>query len=461
MGLRILSIALALLCGCGHALRSNQASLRQYVGRGDYGPAMSKLSEAKGTIYGEADRVVYWLNEGLLLHQLGQYEKSNEDLHQADSAAEDLYTKSISRIAASMVTNAMAQAYSPEEYERVLTFIYAAFNYLSQGNLNEAMVEIRRVNDKLAQFSSQYAGKDRYSQDGFAHWLGGILMEEEGSFQEALVSFRLAAEAYQTYQRHYGLQPPSYLGEDVVRAAKLAGQSDLARELSANHPNAGETFELRKEMGEIVLIGATGLIPEKEQLMVTCIADPKLPVPLCDFGLHQNAWRQNRLIVAPGLDVIKIAFPTMHPPPRPPNMLALKVANTTVAGQVSEDLTGIALRCLNDRIGREYAESIMRAITKYIAQKGASALAKKATGSSQLGGFVDLVGGVVNQATEAADTRSWFTLPAAFSVARSWVPPGEHEVSIEVRSASGALLREHVRRVTITKGKRTILMFRD
>ena len=75
--------------------------------------------------------------------------------------------------------------------------------------------------------------------------------------------------------------------------------------------------------------------------------------------------------------------------------------------------------------------------------------------------MVGLLGAVVSVATEAADLRSWTTLPAEIGVARLALPPGRHDVLVRFYDRFGSEVRRAQRhRVIVPAGGRALLSTR-
>ena len=76
-----------------------------------------------------------------------------------------------------------------------------------------------------------------------------------------------------------------------------------------------------------------------------------------------------------------------------------------------------------------FFRTILRGLTKYLASRGAEKV-----GGKGLGLLANLLGAV----TERADTRSWLTLPGQVHVLRLHLPPGRHDVKLELLGADRA-----------------------
>ena len=77
-------------------IQAHYEEMRPSMTRGDWKAAVASIEDAKKSgIYGEQDRVMYWLNYGTVLHYAGDYQKSQDVFVQAESAIQDLWTKSV------------------------------------------------------------------------------------------------------------------------------------------------------------------------------------------------------------------------------------------------------------------------------------------------------------------------------------------------------------------------------
>ena len=84
------------------------SSLKQ----GDYNQAVQKVFEAEiEDEYADKDKLLLHLDKAMLLHYQGNYQQSNNEFDKAERIIEELYTKSISKAAASMLANDNALDY--------------------------------------------------------------------------------------------------------------------------------------------------------------------------------------------------------------------------------------------------------------------------------------------------------------------------------------------------------------
>ena len=160
-----LAILVGLLTGCVGA-RSVQDKSYDLSRKGHLDAAVDFI-DASSLASSSKDRLLYLMERGTLLHLQGAYEESNVDFEAADRLTEELYTKSLSAGALSFIVNDGVVAYSGSDYESVYLNYFKALNYLALGELEEAGVEARRVDEKLRYFSDLYEEKTVFREDGF------------------------------------------------------------------------------------------------------------------------------------------------------------------------------------------------------------------------------------------------------------------------------------------------------
>jgi hypothetical protein len=156
------SIRLFVFLGCVVFLFFSCASSSPYIEidnsiRSDrYHDAAASLEEKKNNLYGNDEAILYYLDAGMLHYYAGDYHTSVALLQDAERAIEEAYTKSILKLAASVLNNDTSKTYDGEDYEDIYTNAFNALNYYHQGSMEDAVVEIRRMNEKLAFLSDKY-----------------------------------------------------------------------------------------------------------------------------------------------------------------------------------------------------------------------------------------------------------------------------------------------------------------
>src|SRR5262249_29935059 len=123
-------------------------------------------------------------------------------------------------------------------------------NYLMLHQSEEAMVETRKLNDKLYKF--RYEGKKNYDQNPFAFYLSALIEESQKDWDTAYIDFK------KTYELNPGLE---YLHEDLIRAGVAARRGEDVAEWKKKWP--GLKPANFKEVGEVVLVYQQGWGPQK------------------------------------------------------------------------------------------------------------------------------------------------------------------------------------------------------
>jgi hypothetical protein len=450
-----------ILLSCGQTQMVNTTGMiRQQMMAGNYNAALSTLRQSKNEGFKEQDRVVYWMNEGMLLYLVGQYQDSVNVLNLAERRSKELYTKSISKGITAAFTSEAATDYEGEDYEKVLLNVLKALDFLALKETDEALVEARMINEKLKLFNTRYGNKNVYNQDAFAHWMMGLLFEMEGSYDDARIAYVKALEVYQQdYAANYGIGIPSFLGEDIVRASLLSHSSeDVEKYRQMLGAGLGRTVDEIKSKGEVIFINLNGEGPSKSDFVVTCwFLDAARWA--CDAEPGGKYMKKTTIVVPPQGTVIKVAFPELHVTEPRNTHLTLTASGQTIQTSAVEPINGIAAKVLADKMQIIFRDAMIRVITKTLSSKGAGAVAEKAVGGEAgkfLGFLTERGSSAVMQAYEEADKRAWMTLPAQIEVARFWLPPGTH--TIGVQSAHGfATMIPHVK---VEAGKRVFIGYR-
>ena len=156
------------------------------------------LSKSKKKLTRKAT-FLYYANRGVVKHMLGEYEVSNELLEQGYLFGED-YSKNYLNEAASFLVNSTITEYKGEDHEHLLLLYYKAINYLKLNDYESALVECRRLNNRLNELGDKYKSDNKYKRDAFIHNLMGIIYEASGDPNNAFIAYR---NAYNIYKEDY------------------------------------------------------------------------------------------------------------------------------------------------------------------------------------------------------------------------------------------------------------------
>lgn len=394
--------------------------------RGDLAHALSSLRSAN--IRNARNEFLYYVNGGLVLSMLGKYLESNKYFETAYQLGED-YRKNFFAGAASFLTNPTITEYRGEDHEHLLVLYYKAINFLKIGRTEEALVECRRLNIRLQQLSDRYENPDRYREDAFIHMLMGIIYDMDHDYNNAFIAYRNAFEIYESsYQHLFQISPPEQLKQDLLRTASLAG---LTEELSHWKEEFGKP-EYRYQPtpnGQLIFFWHNGLSPVKTEWSLNFVADTRndvvffineemhfaFPFPLASLGATDRS-------MLASLQVLRVAFPRYIERPEYFQSARLVWGDKQQMLAEVQDVNRIALHTLQQRMTRELGHALIRVALK-------EALELQARRNDQVLGSLL---GVVNALTERADTRGWQTLPHSIHFARLSLPPGRHQVRLEL-----------------------------
>ena len=401
-GKAVVLVWLALLTGCAGG--NIYPKLYQSLSNGDCATA-GAMVETSQKQYGANAQLLYLLDSAMVALQCREYNLMQERLHAAEDLAEKLWTESISRQAASIVSSDYVLKYEGEDYERVMMHIVSALGYLQSGQLDEALVEVRRLNTLLNTYVDQYKAEQLYKADAFGRYLSGLLREADGDVDGAYIDYAKAVEAYQGQADIYPFGMPHYLLKDFFTAAEKADRMADALGLvpdgpekpkglkSADHPSA-------EKSGRVVLIVFAGEGPQKVQGTVV-VPTPRGPISVAfpQVEVMDNDCVYGKLLLAKGAEQVGAEV------------------------QRVSNINRIALKSLEQKKGRIIAKTIARTVSKQVVIEGLAS-----TQSRRDRGAVTAILNIVNTlALEKADIRCWRTLPGNIYLARVDVTPGIYD----------------------------------
>ncbi|MEK7358096.1 MAG: hypothetical protein AAB250_16740, partial [Bdellovibrionota bacterium] len=342
------------------------------------------------------------------LQQARQFKESAKAYQVAEKIADVQDYHSISNIAgAALLSEEMVQ-YKGDDYEKVLINAMNAVNYLELGGLDEALVEVRRLNQKLYKYKTE--AKRDYEQNPYAFYLGAMIYEADRKWDDAYISYKSA------YQHAPGFAP---LREDLIRAAEKAQRPEDVAKWKKEFPEVKPKPDWSdKGMGEIVLLYEQGWGPRKQ------------PRP-----------EEQR-------------FPKLYPVGSQTKFAKLIIDGAERArSDEIFDVTEAAIRALDADFGRLVASRV-------------GGVAAKAVMADQLRQKDELLGAiawVAMNVADRADLRQWSTLPDTFQIARVPVKAGKYKVSVQGLDGSGSETGEVMeeREVEVRAGRKAFVSWRS
>ena len=433
---------LLLTVGCAGA-GFNVPAFQDDVARGRFAAALEDLGSAGGR-----NDVARLLDQGLLLGALGRYDESNAVFQSAETRIEDLYTRSLGKEAAALLTSDLALDYRPPPFEVAIIPYYRAWNYLQQGRVEDVLVEARKINERLKFLSASCSGgKGDCDSFPFLRYFSGLLFEWAGETNDAYVSYKQADTAWENVRRESGVEPPEDLAVRLVRTALRLGFVEEARGYADKYgvPREGIGSD---DTGSIVVVFENGMIGWREESSLTV---PIFQGETDEIAADVDGWSRalaRRAYATPGdakLEyLLRVALPRFVD--RSPAAAFAEVVVDSVRGRtrIAALLSARAQAALDRAMGGILVRAVARALTKYLAHR---------TAKKEWGGLAGVAVNLLGAVTERVDTRSWRSLPHEIQVASVRVPAGDYSARLAVRSPDGSILaRETYERIHVPPG---------
>ncbi|MEE8580704.1 MAG: hypothetical protein V3T33_03855 [Myxococcota bacterium] len=448
--------------GCAGSARIYAKHDRR-VEAGHFTDAAALLERHEGRLFGKRNALLYHLEMGMLAHLAGDYAESNTLFERAKRIAELLFTESASAQVVSFLSNDRVRAYQGEHFERALIHVFSALNYELLGDHEGALVEARQVDLLLTKIETDLGQKNVYKEDAFARYLSAMLFDSGGNWNDANVAYWKALEAYEKYERDYGVGAPASLLPAALAVAERRGSRALRR--MEKRWGAAQPRRPSPEHGEVIVLHYNGWVPHKvESFFELSFGQGWAYVGAMHPTEEEEAEIDTALAVVRSLaadEILRVALPTYVPTPYSIAHVELSAPDATniTPAQLVEDIGAIAAKDLEDRIGRVRAKAIARAAVKYGISKGACEV------SDDLDQLLSLLvcgaAKVALIATERADTRFWRNVPDQIWMISAFLPAGEHALSLAFRDAAGQVVAQQtLEGVRIEPGQRTFVVIR-
>lgn len=428
----LVSFGSILLSSCATYYQRSQ-QMQTFVQQGKLDEAHAVLSKDKKAESGK-NRVLQNFNMGWVEFARGNYEESLKQLEKADLYIED-YQKNYGSEALALLTNPNVKPYAPEDPEKVMVNYYKALDYLMLGNKESALVEARKITQKLYDLNDKYKNrKNRYADDAFAHILIGLIYDASNDVNNAFIAYRNAVRVYDSiFTKQFDIQIPDQLKEDLLRTAYLNGFKDeldfYSRKFNMNYlhkPFSG---------GSLVFIWENGMGPVKGEwsAMFSKVnsSDGFFHFQNDELGMSfpfsTGSLGASDRSAFSDLSVFRVAFPRYLERKPVYKSASLRLGNSRYELQKAQDCNAILFKTLEDRMLREFGTSLLRLATKKAMEAALKSKDKNA------GAILS----IVNAVTEQADTRNWQTLPYEISYVRIPLPAGNQSIKLELQSLQG------------------------
>ncbi|MBP6217764.1 MAG: hypothetical protein KA436_04175 [Oligoflexales bacterium] len=376
-----------------------------------YDLALSKLEASSLKTEGK-NKLLYHLEKSSIIERMGDRKASRSLLIEADKTADDLYTSSVMKGAATFLVNEGVSDYSGEDYEKVAIHTMLALSFLEDQDYDSARVEAKKINSKLQEITQAYPPEQaHYKEDAFARFLSGLVYESKQNWDDAIIDYQTALNLYEkTYARFVTDGVPPELVSSLYNLAKKRGRNSLVKELQSRYSSLLNSLASQNEEagGTVVVLHKAGKIAIKEA--------KEFVIPL-------------------GGQIVRFSFPYIRNSSVEPvhrlTGLTVRSSGAFISASNAVNMNAIAYQGLEDRRTRLMLKGAARLLAKgqitYQAEKN-------------FGPLGWLIASIWAVSTETADTRSWTLLPQAFYVNRIQLKPGSHQLELKTSGRTTQLV---------------------
>lgn len=136
-------------CASTGVAKEEYNAVRSSLASGNMAQALQEMEKSRGSY---TDPVLYYIDYGMVNLYAGRVGNAIKCFAEAEKAVSELSAASVSEGISSYITNDYAKAYSGSKYEDVYLNCFSALAYYQAGDLDEAMVEVRKVNTKMKDY---------------------------------------------------------------------------------------------------------------------------------------------------------------------------------------------------------------------------------------------------------------------------------------------------------------------
>ena len=432
-------LLLLFLGGCSslQTQKTQYAGIDRLLEKANYSKAISQVKLAREKkAYTHKDRVLYFLDLGMLLHWNQQYEQSNLMLEKAERAIEQNLTKSLSRSATSLILNDNLLPYAGEGYENVYLNAFKALNYLALGQTDNAFVEIRRIDLKLVELQKRYpdlakklnqaeesagafrAGPQVFVTSPLGRYLGMALYRNDQKWDDARIDLKKLIAAWQVQPALLPFPAPR-----LKNALKPPPESQARLELlvftGRSPEKKAHTYFIHTEKDRLVLAHSA------ENYLGAMALDDLSYIPWKDIPEDYH---------------FKIQLPEMKKNASKVSYVEVEIAGYSPSRlQRLESLENAAVSTFSAKKPLIFLRTVIRAVSKGLAASSAKQEMTKNMDET-LAFFVRLASDLLLDSTENADLRSARFFPAEAFVYERFLPKGAYHLFIRYYSERGRLL---------------------
>ena len=470
--LSLAAIVIFLLLSCSLSLQRIDL-LSQATSQGSFLKAAADIKKNE-TLYGSNDRLLYFMDQGLLFHYAGDYQSSLENLEKAEDVVAELYARSVTNETASLLINDLVRPYRGRRHERVLLHQFIAFNYMANNQYDEALVETRKVQLVFDAFSSDSELAHKYQDDGMSHYISSIVYETQQETDNSLISIFKSVSAYQ--------KSPLKLPDDVNNLAyyrfKRDGREEDIRLLNLAPTTSQDEVEgLNSKDGEIIFIGYAGKSPVIKEAIFSGTyvvggfisgtyrkagGEPvRIILPAPPLPASEREKLKNKEKTKAGTTFhLKLALPeaVRRPSETKSFRILLDSGQQSHNSMVLTDTDLLIKQDIDSNRTSDLTRAAIRVVLRMLTTKYAKDELEKETPLENI--LISTGIDLLADQLERADTRLCFILPKTIQLARIPVKPAKHRIEVFALNSSGNVIGKKVwENVIVRQGEKKFLFY--
>lgn len=390
-------------------------AIDESVADADYAGAYASVQEAEDSAYRKIDAVLFNLDAGMLAHYARDYKGSTKYLTEAERGIEAAFTKSVTLEVSSYLVNDNTKEYPGDDCEDIYLNVFKALNYYHVDLVEDSLVEIRRIDNKLKFISTKYgtaitnaqkaslektseipydpeAATVKFSNSALARYLSMLMYRAEGKADDARIDRNQVKLAFASQPGVYAFPLPTSLDQELT---------------------------VPRGKARLNVIGFYGPSPIKTE-------------------------NTTRIAISDG-NWVKIALPAITQ--RPTAVARAEVvldSGESFKLELIEDLGAVSAETFKQKAAFIYFKTIVRSIAKTTSSMLLDAGADNASDSNAglLLSVLSLGAQAYAEVSEQADLRVSRYFPSKAAVGGLTLDPGTYSFTVKFYNASNGLVHE-------------------
>lgn len=455
----LLALSAFLLCSCANKSMTRYETLAPVLKKEGFEGTIQKIEKKKDDIYGKNSEFLYHFDKGMLYHYTGNNKESIKSFEKAEQVYEDLYTKSVTNEAAAIVTNDNIRPYRARPFEVLLMYQYQILNYLAIGDLDGALVEVRRA--QIASEALYQKDNEKVNDNGWLRYLSAIVYEMAGEDDDAAIAYLKAAKAFEEGNISMPKEVWEFINESLT---KMDRADDLKNFKSAPLSQTPKATDAREKGQEIIVIGYAGHSPILGEMYLsgTYVSGTAMNLTYKDGKTGKVG--SFTVFVPPvagaGSNTFHVGF-ALPEKMELPQRTSLFSVNLDGKMRISPEKVANIDAELEQNMKDENTTTMVRTATRVILRTIAAQKAKSSTNTGN--GILDLVKNIavdVGQSQlEQADLRVGLFMPNSIYVTRIPVTEGTHQLNVSALGAHGQIVGDYrLDNIKVKKGQKKIVV---